>query len=315
MSELTHPHDRFFKDVFSRADVAADFLRHYLPPPVVAALDPGRLTISKDSFLDAELQAHYSDILYRVALRDGGDACVFILFEHKSYIEPLVALDLLRYKVRIWEDALKANPKPDKLPAIIPLVVYHGPQPWSVPTRFEALLAVPEPLQIYAPKFEYAVVDLSAWRDEDIRGAVILRAGLLLLKHIFDPDLFDRRIADILGLLRELEDQRTGVQYIITLLRYLSRVGGRAQRVRLTQMVEQTFKRGDQIMISMADEWVMEGKVLALAELLKRQLEWRFGTLPGEIKVKLDQADLAQLESWGVKLLYAGTLEDVFRAP
>ena len=67
MSDLIHPHDHFFRDVFSRPDAAADFLRYYLPPVVAAVLDPDSLRIVKDSFLDADLNAHYSDILYQGA--------------------------------------------------------------------------------------------------------------------------------------------------------------------------------------------------------------------------------------------------------
>ena len=35
MTDITHPHDKFFKEVFSRQEVAADFLRNYLPEEVV----------------------------------------------------------------------------------------------------------------------------------------------------------------------------------------------------------------------------------------------------------------------------------------
>jgi hypothetical protein len=43
MSEISKPHDRSFKATFGRTDVAADFLVHYLPPEVAAALDLSRL--------------------------------------------------------------------------------------------------------------------------------------------------------------------------------------------------------------------------------------------------------------------------------
>ncbi|MCP5019793.1 MAG: Rpn family recombination-promoting nuclease/putative transposase, partial [Ketobacter sp.] len=29
--DLTNPHDKFFKNIFSRQDAARDFLQHYLP--------------------------------------------------------------------------------------------------------------------------------------------------------------------------------------------------------------------------------------------------------------------------------------------
>ena len=36
MPEITNPHDRFFKEVFARKEVAADFLRNYLSADVLA---------------------------------------------------------------------------------------------------------------------------------------------------------------------------------------------------------------------------------------------------------------------------------------
>ena len=39
MPEITNPHDRFFKEVFARKEVAADFLRNYLPADVLACVD------------------------------------------------------------------------------------------------------------------------------------------------------------------------------------------------------------------------------------------------------------------------------------
>ena len=39
MAELNNPHDRFFKAVFGRADVAAEFLAGYLPPTVAEAME------------------------------------------------------------------------------------------------------------------------------------------------------------------------------------------------------------------------------------------------------------------------------------
>jgi len=54
MKSPANPHDRFFKAVFSREDVAADFLRHHLPADIASLLLPGTLAIRKDSFVDQE---------------------------------------------------------------------------------------------------------------------------------------------------------------------------------------------------------------------------------------------------------------------
>ena len=40
MIRVSNPHDKFFKEIFTRKDTAKEFLQHYLPENVVALLDP-----------------------------------------------------------------------------------------------------------------------------------------------------------------------------------------------------------------------------------------------------------------------------------
>lgn len=51
VNELSNPHDSFFKEIFSRPEVARDFLQNYLPPAVVEQLDMASLELRKDSFV------------------------------------------------------------------------------------------------------------------------------------------------------------------------------------------------------------------------------------------------------------------------
>lgn len=154
MDTINHPHDHFFQHTFARREVAADFLAHYLPQPVRDLLDLQSLTLSKDSFVDEALQDHFSDLLYTTRLQDGSTAHVYLLFEHKSYPAALVAFQLLRYMVRIWEEMLREQPEAGLRP-IIPLVLYHGRTQWHVHQNFGSLLQGPEALRIYWPEFNY----------------------------------------------------------------------------------------------------------------------------------------------------------------
>jgi predicted transposase/invertase (TIGR01784 family) len=101
MSEITNPHDRFFKEMFSRTEVAEDFVRHYLPPELSAALAPNSFKLRKDSFVNEELREHLSDLLYEVDFKQGQSGLVFILFEHKSFPQDDVAVQLLDYMTGI----------------------------------------------------------------------------------------------------------------------------------------------------------------------------------------------------------------------
>ena len=85
MTQVSTPHDEFFKRVFSRQDAAHSFLANYSPPEINALFDLEGLRIVRDSFVDEELRPYHSDILYSVTLRDGGEGYVYVLFEHKSF--------------------------------------------------------------------------------------------------------------------------------------------------------------------------------------------------------------------------------------
>ena len=103
MTELPNPHDRFFKELFAHLPTARDFVRHYLPEPLGAAIDLRTLTIVKESFIDEQLRNYFSDLLFHAKRKQGGDVLIYILLEHKSLPDVMVALQLLLYLARIWQ--------------------------------------------------------------------------------------------------------------------------------------------------------------------------------------------------------------------
>ncbi|MCI5132322.1 MAG: Rpn family recombination-promoting nuclease/putative transposase, partial [Candidatus Electrothrix sp. EH2] len=189
MSDVINPHDSFFRETFGRKDIAAGFLREYLPRGLLRKIDLESLHAVKDSFVEKELRQHFSDLLYTVRHQEG-DLYLYLLFEHKSYPDPWTGLQLLRYLIRIWEQYRKQHPKERKLPAVLPLVLYHGRSRWRLSDRFSSLIVQDdEELAPFIPDFNWQVHDLSVLSDEEIRGGVFDRITLLLLRHIFDPDL------------------------------------------------------------------------------------------------------------------------------
>ena len=58
-----------------------------------------------------------------------------------------------------------------------------------------------------------------------------------------------------------------------------------------------------------------KGRHLGEVNLLRRQLERRFGSLPSWVVERLEQASEAELEHWADRVLDCATLDGVFRAP
>jgi predicted transposase YdaD len=56
MDKITNPHDKFFKEVFTRWDTAEEFLQMYLPGDLVTLIELDSLEYTKDSFIDKHLE-------------------------------------------------------------------------------------------------------------------------------------------------------------------------------------------------------------------------------------------------------------------
>ena len=263
------------------------------------------LSLQEDTFIDEEMQQHQADLLYQVKLHDGQIAYVYFLFEHKSYPDRLVALQLLRYLVRFWEQQADAGQFP--LPPIMPLVVYHGERPWPYPTTFEALVEGSEALRPYLPQFQYYLSDFSHLSDETIRGEIWLRVNLAVLRSIFDPDL-QQELGGLVDLIFQLRKQQTGLEHIRTILYYLSEATDRVSREELQKALLRQGKQGENVMATVAQEFIQQGVEQGIEKgieqgieqgvekSIRRVLRRRFGDVPEEINKQLAGLTAAELE-------------------
>lgn len=266
MADLTNPHDRFFKEMLGREEVGRDLVRYYLPPDIVELLDLDTLDIAPGTFVDPGLQEHVSDLLFRVFLQDGRPAAIYLLFEHKSYPDPDVAFQLLRYVTRIWERAREEQAP--RVP-VFPVVLYHGRAAWQVPSTLQGALDVPSALVPFVPDFRYSLVDLTRFSDEEIRGALALRIALLALKYVFSEELI-ARLPDIMVLVVQLPERRSVLDTLETLFRYFVAGSKRVEGADLWRAMESLLvEEGRDIMKTLAEEWLEQGR----EEGLKRGLE------------------------------------------
>ena len=270
---VQNPHDRFFRESFGRVHIARNYLEEYLPQPVLDLLDLDTLALQEGTFIDEMMQEHLTDLLYQVQLQAGGTASIYLLFEHKSYPDALVALQLLRYMVGQWQQQVKERMP---LTPVIPLVIYHGERPWQVANEFATLLDVPEVLRPYQPDFHYHLSDFSHLSDETIRGEIWLRVSLSVLRAIFDPRL-RYQLDGLVRLMFQLYGQQTGVEYIRTILYYLSDATEKVTRAELEQVIRQQGREGERVMATIAQEYIQLGRIENLQDNILDLLEIRLG--------------------------------------
>lgn len=263
-----------------------------------------------------------------MSLLGSGTAYVYLLFEHKSVPEELVTLQLLRYDVQIWEKAARQGRK--KLPPIVPLVIYHGRERWRVAGNLGTVIDWHEAVALrrYVPEFEYHLVDLSTYSDEEILGIALARVGLLVLKYVFTGELL-RRLPEILQLLPFRE--QSALEYLVTVLRYASETNRKLTREEFADLTEQLPTETGATMETMAEGWFndglrkgrregrqkglqegrQEGRQEAGLELTLRQLQHRIGKINVRTQERLRQLSFEQLTELGVALLEFQSARDL----
>ena len=294
-------------------------------------MDLSSLHLESGTFIDAELREHYSDILYQVNRTDGKIGYVYMLFEHKSYLDPDVAFQILRYKVRIWEQVKKARQQArkrdkqqvaKKLPPIFPLLVYHGEQQWGISTRFSELIELSEPWRAYCPEFEYYLHDLSGFEPDEIRDSILLRAALLVMKHIFEPALA-HRLSEVLTFFVGLTQQTTVMDLLQATLRYIAGANPYVTGATITDAIVNVFEdTGDDMVGLAARQWKEEGKEegielglrQAFHEAIQEGLEIKFGVTDTKLNEDLATVyDVSTLRALNAALYKITTLEEYER--
>ena len=77
---------------------------------------------------------------------------------------------------------------------------------------------------------------------------------------------------------------------------------------RIEQWQKEWLKQG-------IEQGIEQGRLDGEATLLRQQLQRRFGPLPEWVENKLHHAQREMIEEWGLKLLDAKSLNEIFESP
>jgi predicted transposase/invertase (TIGR01784 family) len=248
-------HDRYARSVFSRLELSRRLFEEHLPASVVEAIDLETLEPAKDSYVDTDLRASYSDLAFTARLRGSAEALIYLLFEHKSSPDPLTPFQLLRYIVRIWESRLREG---KDLCCVIPFVFHHGRTGWTAARQVWDLVAVPESLKRYVPNMQLEILDLDAHPDDDLARDLHLRTNLLLLKYAQRAELGEHLAAicrQMAGWLGE-PDGRSRIQ---AALNYIASCTDQISASQLSSAIENEIRDRSIQMPTIVEQRYLEG--------------------------------------------------------
>ncbi len=222
MKNISTPHDKYFKELFSKHEIMLDFLNGALPH-IAKHLELDTLEIDKTDYIDEELHNIFSDLVYNCKYKTYFSVKIALLFEHKSYVPEQPYLQLLGYMLKIWETNVKQK---QKLTPVIPILFYHGKDvEWNKKNFDEYFEQMDDFLRRYLPKFDFEVVNIASLSDSQIKEIshqLSLRAGLLMMKHIFDsPMLLLDKLIEIFSDLQKILETEMGKNFFKTTVIYL----------------------------------------------------------------------------------------------
>lgn len=253
------PHDAIFKTFLRHPATARDFLRLHLPPSLQNLCDLKTLKLESGSFIEEELRAYYSDVLWSLKTHEG-DGYIYIVIEHQSTPDNHMAFRLMRYAIAAMQQHLDAGHK--KLPLVVPMLFYYGaesPYPFSLCwlDEFENPTLA---RQLYAEAFP--LVDITIVPDDVIMQHRRMALLELIQKHI--------RTRDLMGLVEKLAillvKGRANDNQLKALFNYLLQTGDTTRFTEFIHEIAERLPQQKERMMTIAERLRQEGHRNGLQE-------------------------------------------------
>ena len=279
------------------------WVRAWLTATTVGSTPDGKffkITYCNRAYADGKYGFSHTDLLFSapLAANPESSACVHLLFEHQSTCDPFIALRLLRYMVRIWEEWIRlfGNSKP--LPVIFPVVLAQDRRIWKLSTQFSALFGNAASLDLlrpFLPDFAFRLIQLAAIPFDAIRGTpdgiFVLRAlkaepiGRLLGNAVWDNNLlanvsrrlFDRFIPYVFDRTDPIDRPRV--------FRRINGVRNQAHRTSAMTLAQHLRQEGR---IEGRIEGREDGRMEERRQSVLEALDLRFGPIPDGLRDSLN---------------------------
>jgi len=292
------PHDRLFKRVMSDEANVRQFIKEFLPKELSSQIDLNDMKLIPTEKVKG-YNKYYMDIAVECKIA-GTKGQLYFVFEHKSYPDPGVLLQILSYMTILWDEEIKKNKAPT---SVIPVVIYHGTASWNVTTHFQGQFhSLDEIVKPYTREFNYVLVDLTQLTNEEIeekaKATPFLMASLLLMKLVALRDTED--ITKITVIIKLPEEEKS---ILFLYLFYALDVDQNTMR-RIARELG-----GEEIMPSLAEKLQNTGK----QKILIKQIRRKFGLSPLEEKKILSVNDESKLDAAAEAILDAKSKDEVLR--
>ncbi|MGY4687846.1 Rpn family recombination-promoting nuclease/putative transposase [Petrotoga sp. DB-2] len=310
--------DSIFKELFEDRTVFYDFLKAFLPKEITKQIKETDLKREQTELIGKDFSIKRSDILYKIEKENGQDVYIYLLLEHQSKVDQLMAFRMLAYKVRIWEQYVNSHKKESeqkgfKLPVIIGIVFYDGKAKWTSPMDVKEKITKIKNMEEYLIKANYELINLSSIKEETI---IHMKNALGVILLTDKPNVRIKNAEELLKIINEEiilklpEEEKE--KFNKHRNAFIELFGKRTDYEEIEERYEELkemevpkmFDTLEKIAKRDREKAKVEGKLEGEREFAIRILSKRFGNqLTEELKNKIRKADEKTIDYIGDNLL------------
>lgn len=258
-SKLHHKHDTVFKLAMREVRVAREMIQRHISEDIISQIDLDSIKISNQSYIDKDLKQLHADMLYHVKEKSGADAYIYFLWEHQSTYDKNIPLRLLKYTCNIMQDHLDAGHA--QLPVVIPALLYNGIRsPYPGSCDFSDAFANPSLARAQMFK-SFALVDLSAFTDQELLEGKWSALPNMLLKHMRDRD-FSKVVNEAFVLALDYLANHNGEYFMQNMLKCMVEYAHIPDKLAFKDKVTMSSKEAGDKLMTIYDQLMAEGKEL-----------------------------------------------------
>jgi predicted transposase/invertase (TIGR01784 family) len=299
-NNIAFPHDRLFKSIMSNSKAMQEFFEQNLPTNVRNAINLTTIEAQKESYIDNHLRAQMVDLLYAVEFNNQ-PGYLYLLIEHQSTCDELMAFRLIKYMMAIMDEHLKKT-KQNILPVVYPMILYSGERKYRCSTDLFDLFGEHKQLARDILWHPFRLVDLSQIPDEELKKSIWYGVGAYLMKHIFEKEV--RAVFEnVVELLKPI-DKAGDTDYIMSIISYVAEVNEIDKEI-LLETVKAALPTVKEKIMTAAEQWrqegrqegVHEGELKALKTIARKLLSQGRTTDEVVVLTGLSTLELEQLKS------------------
>jgi len=186
MYDINAPHDKFFRSSLHNVKIARSFFNKFLPEEVKKHIDLEHLRLTKVNFVSDLNKNAIADVVYETKY-DNQVCYLYLLIEHQSSSDPLMAFRIFQYTCHIMQQYLESH-HTNRLPLVYPIVLYHGTSTFTGARDIRDLVDAPTELVEKYCFQPFQLIDVNKIDESTIKDDPLMAGLINSLKYIFIKD-------------------------------------------------------------------------------------------------------------------------------